>query len=209
MAVETTNQQSPAHLVARLTLNLHALIANGEGEGDAAEKIRDQMEVAWWSLSSEERARLTGLSEDLYTLAESPRFVAMTEEEKDRWGTDAKAAYLAIDTHGPDIALAFFRKRSLRGRLGPAYCSFRRGVGNGLGILTLPWCICSEQQLSTRPTYYTLCSSSRRPGVWRRRRSALSVSSTTPWQHRWKCTYLQARYSTKVASWARTKQDQP
>src|SRR6266511_3094861 len=48
---------------------LHTLIAAGEGDGEEADRLRDDMDVSYRYLSDAERQRLAGLSGDLYSLA--------------------------------------------------------------------------------------------------------------------------------------------
>lgn len=52
----------------RLLVQLHQLIAEGKGESDDADRVRDQMDVHWYQLNGEELALADGLSADLYTL---------------------------------------------------------------------------------------------------------------------------------------------
>jgi hypothetical protein len=52
-----------------LLVQLHRLIAAGEGDTDGADRLRDEMERCWWSLTPSEQARLEALSGDLYQLS--------------------------------------------------------------------------------------------------------------------------------------------
>ena len=52
----------------RLLIELHRLIADGKGDDDEAEAVRDQMDAPWYRLSTEEDDRMSGLSADLYML---------------------------------------------------------------------------------------------------------------------------------------------
>lgn len=52
----------------RLLIELHDLIAEGKGNDDEAEVVRDQMDAPWYKLSPEEDDRMSGLSADLYML---------------------------------------------------------------------------------------------------------------------------------------------
>jgi hypothetical protein len=55
----------------RQLIKLHALIAQGKGDEEEADRLRDEMEEPWRHLSSEEIALLDDLSADLYTVGES------------------------------------------------------------------------------------------------------------------------------------------
>jgi len=54
----------------QLLIALHRLIAAGQCDSEAADVVRDDMELTWWHLSGEEQERLSGLSADLYSLVE-------------------------------------------------------------------------------------------------------------------------------------------
>src|SRR5579871_6740661 len=51
-----------------LLKDLHRLIAEGKGDSDEADTLRDAMDIPWRTLSREEIDRLNGLSSDLYML---------------------------------------------------------------------------------------------------------------------------------------------
>src|SRR5438132_3160652 len=51
-----------------LLRRLHGLMAAGQGDAEAAGSVRDDMDISWRHLSEEERARLRGLSADLYMI---------------------------------------------------------------------------------------------------------------------------------------------
>ena len=51
---------------------LHALALSGENESQEADAVRASLEKPWQSLSGIEQRRLTGLSEDLYSISEPP-----------------------------------------------------------------------------------------------------------------------------------------
>ena len=58
-----------------LLLQLHGLIAAGQGDDDEADDVRDKMDAPWRQLTPEEISCVRGLSADLYTLGkdrESP-----------------------------------------------------------------------------------------------------------------------------------------
>jgi len=50
----------------KLLRELHELIAQGKGETDEADEIRDRMDRPWHALTLEEQERLSQLSEELY-----------------------------------------------------------------------------------------------------------------------------------------------
>ena len=53
-------------------LRLHELTVSGQDESPEAEAVRDSLEGPWTGLSEVERKRITGLSEDLYSISEPP-----------------------------------------------------------------------------------------------------------------------------------------
>ena len=52
----------------RFLKELSRLMAEGKGDADEADAVRDEMDVPWYTLSEEETKRLRGLSADLYML---------------------------------------------------------------------------------------------------------------------------------------------
>ena len=88
----------PTHEHARLLIRLHELIAEGNGDSDEADIVRDQMEPSWYSMNYLEQDRVGSLSGDLYELSENgPKPLAMTAEERKAWGQEWKTAYEAGD----------------------------------------------------------------------------------------------------------------
>jgi tetratricopeptide (TPR) repeat protein len=66
----------------RLLEELHFLMADGKGETDEADRVRDLMDEHWYAMSPDEIRRVEGLSADLYTLVDPPsppREVAQSE----------------------------------------------------------------------------------------------------------------------------------
>jgi tetratricopeptide (TPR) repeat protein len=55
-----------------LLLQLHKLIARGQGDDRPADDIRDEMDFTWRGLSADDRNVVEGLSADLYTLTDPP-----------------------------------------------------------------------------------------------------------------------------------------
>lgn len=61
----------PAYVESiRGLLRLHALTQNGGDETPEADAIRDGLERPWYELSEPEKKRITGLSEDLYSITD-------------------------------------------------------------------------------------------------------------------------------------------
>jgi hypothetical protein len=85
---------TPARAYGRSLLQLHDLIARGQGDDPKADTIRDEMDVPWHAMTGAEQERVGGLSEDLYALAENnPRSVKMSAEERNSWGRAFGAAF--------------------------------------------------------------------------------------------------------------------
>jgi hypothetical protein len=62
-------------------LRLHELFEAGQDESPEADAIRDRLERPWHALSGVEKERVTGLSEDLYSLVDpSCERLSMTPE---------------------------------------------------------------------------------------------------------------------------------
>ena len=103
-----------------LLLRLNDLMARGDDEGDEGEKIREEMEHLFWRLSGPERARLGGLSADLYMLQDDEIFERFdgTQEElqaalQDSWQNKEWERLLALLRKGPEFlpqeAIAYLR----------------------------------------------------------------------------------------------------
>jgi hypothetical protein len=67
-------QSAPSPLMeyVRLLRELHLLMAEGKGDSDKAEQLRDLMDDPWYRLNPQEVHRVGGLSADLYTLVDPP-----------------------------------------------------------------------------------------------------------------------------------------
>ena len=65
---------APSHYQesTRLLRELHFLMAEGKGDTDEADRVRDLMDDHWYHLSDQEIRRVRGLSADLYTLSDPP-----------------------------------------------------------------------------------------------------------------------------------------
>jgi tetratricopeptide (TPR) repeat protein len=101
-------QLADSERYARLLRDLHQLSLEGKDDSAEAVALRDEMDALWHGLSDKEKARLAGLSEDLYSLVEgtwSP--VAMTEQPRKAWSQATREAYQRCDW---DRALELLRK---------------------------------------------------------------------------------------------------
>jgi tetratricopeptide (TPR) repeat protein len=86
--------EPPAKVYARLLVKLHGLIAEGKGESDEADAIRDEMDRPGYALTAEEDNRLGGLSADLYALVEGgAKPVAASAPERMQWSKDLTQAH--------------------------------------------------------------------------------------------------------------------
>jgi len=102
MAMVTAQDRNNTHYreYVRLLKRLHELIASGQGESDAANAIRDELDQRVGYLNQCEYRRAEGLCEDLYTLVEDepPPVSAMSVKPRSReqiasdlnvhWGRD-------------------------------------------------------------------------------------------------------------------------
>ncbi len=115
--------RSPAYVdTIRGLLRLHYLTENGQDESPEADALRDRLEPLWHDLTDLEKKRITGLSEDLYSISDPfPEQLPMSHEAH-RGLSDAIAASRAGD---PDVALALLRRWSRH--LDRAKLSFERG----------------------------------------------------------------------------------
>jgi hypothetical protein len=101
---------------------LHALAVAGEDDSPEADEVRDGLEVHWRGLSDAERKRLTGLSEDLYSISSKPDLILPMSPEAQR------RLVLALEARRKgewDEALEVLRQT--RPYLEPAVLSYLRG----------------------------------------------------------------------------------
>lgn len=113
------SRTDPFSKSVELLRELHILTLQGEDESEAADQIREAMEAPWRQLSSEQKARLEGLSVDLYSIGETFTSPAVP--------SDGGAAEIeqAIFSKDWDKALQILRfQRGLR----PADVAALRGV---------------------------------------------------------------------------------
>ena len=91
----------------KLVIDLHREIHAGRGDGAVADRLRDQMDMPWFSLSEAERAQLQYLSEDLYELGGERSPVALGQGENVATLLEQAKHTLARQ---PDRTLAMLRK---------------------------------------------------------------------------------------------------
>ena len=108
----TATQSFGAHafdLVARGTIVLHQLIADGKGDEPEADAVRDSLDAPLASLSKSERERARMLSEDLYSLTEvKPDRILKTVSADVQAGF--QAIYTAKQRRQWDVVLNLIRK---------------------------------------------------------------------------------------------------
>jgi hypothetical protein len=103
-------------------LRLHELTLKGEDESPEADAIRDSLERPWRDLSEIERTRITGLSEDLYSISEARGERIPTNPEAERTLSEVSEARQSGDW---DKALELLRR--VGQYLDPAVLSSLRG----------------------------------------------------------------------------------
>ena len=113
------SQSDPFSQSVGLLRELHLLTVEGKDETDEADRIRDAMDGPWGQLNSEERARLRGLSADLYSIGED---FASPAVPSDRGAAEFDQAFHSRDW---DKALEILREQ--QGLL-PAGVAALRGV---------------------------------------------------------------------------------
>lgn len=101
---------SPAKVYAYFLLELHERIAEGEGESDEADRLRDEMDDSWNELSPEEAERMRLLSEDLYVITEGRMPPAsMTEDQRQEYARQVEDNFNRDLRREADQVLAFLR----------------------------------------------------------------------------------------------------
>jgi hypothetical protein len=120
---EQTLSRSPAYMESiRGVARLHELIENGEGDSPEADAVRDRMEQPWHGLTAVEKQRITGLSEDLYSVSDPVCDRLPITVEADRALSDAIAANDAGDA---DESLRLLRRWAKQ--IDPIKLSYERG----------------------------------------------------------------------------------
>src|SRR5262245_56318392 len=96
----------------RLLRELHFLMAEGKGDTEEADRVRDLMDDHWYHLSPQEVRRIEGLSADLYTLVDPPPPPQqLTRAEVDEFDRRAGAAW---NNREWDRVLELLREQSRR-----------------------------------------------------------------------------------------------
>ena len=93
----------------KLLRELHSLIAEGKGDTDEADRLRDLMDAPWYNMSPQEIRRVRGLSADLHTLFDpSPAPEQLDQDLLDETSRLAEEAWSNKDWDG---ALDLLRER--------------------------------------------------------------------------------------------------
>jgi tetratricopeptide (TPR) repeat protein len=102
-------------------LQLHELEVQGQGDSPEADAVRDSLEGVWSLLSEIERKRLTGLSEDLYSLSEP----VITKEMNPQAQRKLVEAYESRQSRNWDKTLEILRRWGTH--LDPALSAYVKG----------------------------------------------------------------------------------
>jgi len=87
------DQSVPPQAFSQFLRNLHELIREGQGESAEADALRDQMDALWHGFSEQQQHRFSGLSEDLYSIAEgSCSSVEMSPSDRKAWALELHQA---------------------------------------------------------------------------------------------------------------------
>src|SRR5947209_3983723 len=110
-ATDESTSLPPVLVCARITRQLHDLIAQGKGDSEEAEALADLGDKPWYAMADREQERMRGLSIDLYALREGgPKRVPMSQEELAKWHQALHGTEAALETGDVDAALAFLRQ---------------------------------------------------------------------------------------------------
>jgi hypothetical protein len=102
---------SPVLAYARLLREVHTRIAQGKEDTPEAESLADQMDAPWFAMTSQEQARMRGLSADLHALrVGGPKRVDMFPDQLKAWREAARKAYARAEAGDADAALDFLRR---------------------------------------------------------------------------------------------------
>jgi tetratricopeptide (TPR) repeat protein len=114
---------SPLYLQSiRGLLRLHALTLEGQDESAEAQAILDSLERPWYGLSEAEKKRIKGLSEDLYSISDSPKLAIPSNPQATQKLIEAAEARQQGEW---DRALELLRRWGQY--LEPALLSYQRG----------------------------------------------------------------------------------
>ena len=119
----TTRFSNEPHYVesVRALLRLHEFEVAGASESSEADAVRDSLERPWLLLSEPERKRITGLSEDLYSITIPTATAEMTPQAQ----CGLIEAFEARKAGRWDQALELMRQWGTH--IEPALCSYLRG----------------------------------------------------------------------------------
>lgn len=102
---------NPAYVAYETLLKrLHRLIAEGKGDTDAADVVREAMELPFRWLSKAERTRLNQLSGDLYQLQDDEVYEPVDDPDERTRERMEPAIYTALEQNDSETLLALLRK---------------------------------------------------------------------------------------------------
>lgn len=102
---------NPAYVAYETLLKrLHRLIAEGKGDTDAADVVREAMDIPFRRLSKPERDRLNHLSGDLYQLQDDEVYEPVDDPAERSRERMEQALYAAIEKQDSDTVLSLLRK---------------------------------------------------------------------------------------------------
>lgn len=87
----------PVREYANLLLKQHELDSRGDTDSPELDNICAAMDGPWSRMDGRQRRRMSGLSEDLYALADGRRGIAMSVEKRAQWASRGMAAQKAGD----------------------------------------------------------------------------------------------------------------
>jgi tetratricopeptide (TPR) repeat protein len=110
-APKALNTVSPVIAYARLLLEMHRLIDDGQGDSDEAEALADRMDAPWHAMTGLEQGRMRGLAADLNALREGgPRRLEMSPEQLAEWKRSMREVFNPADVGDSDAALDALRR---------------------------------------------------------------------------------------------------
>jgi tetratricopeptide (TPR) repeat protein len=135
MAAATNTLGTPYERVLEGYRKLHALTLAGRDQTDEADAVREELDEPWERLTPEERERIGGLSEDLYSLSDPLPVARRPDPQADANLDKARALYRsgrydeALNALRPSAAVADPAEVSLlRGRIWQALGSEETAV---------------------------------------------------------------------------------
>src|SRR5437660_4175123 len=103
-----TAESSDCRKLIELTRRLHLLMAEGKGESEEAEALREDVLRAWGFITEDEAKRLNGLSADLYQLTNEEIYARVDPVERTRERLEPRLR-AAWERQGWDEVLALLR----------------------------------------------------------------------------------------------------